>query len=88
MTGSAGAFGAGVSVVLVDLGDRASAPPLTLASFHNALRILTSLDSDEIGLTHWQWEQFRTDPLRFFVRADDATAERIWQAMVNRGATT
>lgn len=59
---------------------------MTLAEFSNALRILHSMDFDEvasfIGDTT-QWHDFRRDPVRFFLRADDALQDKLW-AIVER----
>lgn len=67
---------------------------LALRRFHNAMRILLNLDRDEIetegvinlldAAADAKWERFRTDPFRFFVRADDATAEKLWTIIEKR----
>ena len=55
-----------------------------LDRFHNAIRILYSIDKDELEralgrpLTVVQWKQFSDDPPRFFIRADDETVAAIW----------
>ena len=60
---------------------------MTQAQFHNALRILTSIDFHEVqdvlpdGAA---WQSFRTDPFRFFIRADDETADAIWRVIERR----
>ncbi|TXH51334.1 MAG: hypothetical protein E6Q97_18745 [Desulfurellales bacterium] len=66
---------------------------LALRRFHNAMRILLNLDRDEIeteGVINMldaaadaKWERFRTDPFRFFIACDDATAEKLW-AMIEK----
>jgi hypothetical protein len=53
--------------------------------FHNALRILISLDAHELGYPPW-WDNFCEDPFVFLIRAQDETVDRIWEAMVKRGA--
>ena len=67
---------------------------MMLAEFHNALRILTSIDRYELVAFKVldqddgdAWHAFRTDPFRWFIRADDEQAERLWriiQARQNR----
>lgn len=58
---------------------------MELAHFHNRLRTLTSIDHHELpGLSGDDWHRFRTDPFRFFIRADDATAAMIWRAIEGR----
>jgi hypothetical protein len=56
---------------------------MTLAEFHNGLRLLHSIDSFEIGDPAW-WPAFRGDPVWFFVRADDDRQAIIWVAMEKR----
>jgi hypothetical protein len=60
------------------LGDIRARHPLTCASFHNALRIMLNLEREELGLDVFAWETFQRDPYRWFIRASDADAERIW----------
>lgn len=57
---------------------------MRLSEFHNALRVLRSIDAYELGDPDW-WEQFRDSPYLFFIRCDDDTADVIWRAMVARG---
>lgn len=60
---------------------------MTLAEFHNALRVIRSIDHDEVPfLDEQQWDVFMREPERFFIRADDDTAAKIWAAMKKRGA--
>lgn len=55
------------------------------AEFHNALRILLNLDRDDLPFLDGRaWQRFRTDPFRFFIRADDPTADRLWAAIEAR----
>ena len=58
---------------------------LGLAEFHNALRILLNLDFRDLveaGILQphddANWERFQRDPFRYFIRAGDVTAERLW----------
>lgn len=62
-----------------------------LDDFHNRLRILTGIDRHELvdaGAIRpndvGAWQSFRLDPYRFFIRADDATAEKIWTVIERR----
>lgn len=61
--------------------------------FHNALRILTSLDKHELieaGVIdhsesdHSKWIAFRDDPFRWFIRADDESATKLWGLIERR----
>ncbi|WP_420104528.1 hypothetical protein [Bosea sp. (in: a-proteobacteria)] len=59
------------------------------ARFHNRLRILLNIEPHEFdaaGLTLDQWRDFDADPYRFFIRAGDATAARIWSIVEKREA--
>lgn len=53
---------------------------MTVDQFHNAIRLLYSIDSDELGDPSW-WPQFRENPPDFFIRCDDERAEKIWGVM-------
>lgn len=62
----------------------------TAHDFLNALRVLHSLDFDDLvnaGVmradAHRAWETFRANPTVWVLRADDATAEKLW-VMVKR----
>lgn len=58
---------------------------MTLREFHNALRILRSIDGHELPDLHpQQVEAFIADPYAYFIRAEDAVAERIWAAVQKR----
>jgi hypothetical protein len=57
---------------------------ITLAEFHNGLRILRSIDSYELGDPEW-WPAFRDNPYLFFVCTRDEIQERIWTVMLKRG---
>ena len=75
------------------------APGFTFDRFHNALRIMKSIDLHElqaVGLfcgavkpnrehDDWEhWETFRDDPLRFFITCDDETALKIFSVIESR----
>lgn len=58
---------------------------MTLRAFHNALRILLNIDRDELEAAgviprgdHNAWGDFRQNPWRFFIRAPDPAAEKLW----------
>ena len=66
---------------------------MTLAEFHNALRILTSVDRHELVAAgvmrhgdHNAWGTFRRDPFRWLIRADDAAAHKLWRIVEARQA--
>lgn len=59
--------------------------------FHNALRVLLHIDRHEleragiIGRTdHDAWGQFRRDPFRWAIRADDDTYMKLWSIIKAR----
>ena len=55
--------------------------PMTCHDLRNALCILHSLDEVRLGD---QAAAFHADPVRFFLRADDETAQMIWAAVEAR----
>ncbi len=64
---------------------------MTLREFHNGLRILLNLDLDELAtagaMEHRDFDtyaEFRTDPFRWFIRANDRQAEAVWSLMQER----
>jgi hypothetical protein len=58
---------------------------MTLPQFHNRLRSLHCIEPHDVGgLTDAQARDFITNPPRFLMRCDDATAERIWRAIEAR----
>ncbi|KAF0102186.1 MAG: hypothetical protein FD144_2621 [Rhodospirillaceae bacterium] len=64
---------------------------MTFAEFHNCLRILTSIDKHELveaGVIKPEdtaaWLSFTRDPHRWFIRADDATATKLWAIIERR----
>ncbi|WP_276200247.1 hypothetical protein [Chelatococcus sp. XZ-Ab1] len=61
--------------------------------FHNRLRVLLNIERADLvdagvirPTDHNAWGTFHRDPFRFFIRADDATALKLW-AIVERRAT-
>lgn len=65
--------------------------PMTLEEFHNGLRILLNLERHvlvDAGVLRPSdvnaWGTFVRDPFRFFIRADDRTAEKLWALMKKR----
>lgn len=68
---------------------------MTLAEFHNGLRILTNLEFTDLVnagvLTDdadgdSEWEAFRFNPWKWMIHADDDQAKKLWELMVKRGA--
>lgn len=64
---------------------------MTFQQFHNALRIMASIDRDECeraGLVprgdHNAWGEFRRNPYRWFLRQDDITARIFWNLIKER----
>jgi hypothetical protein len=64
---------------------------MQFAEFHNALRILISIDMHElveVGVIkpgdHFAWGAFRDDPFRWFIRADDDKAAKLWAIIERR----
>ncbi len=64
---------------------------MTFAEFHNGLRILLNIDRDELEaagvIQHGDrraWGEFRTDPFRWFIRASDERADKLWTLMKER----
>lgn len=68
---------------------------MTLAEFHNGLRILTNIDfadmvkggvltDDDAG--EIEWKSFRDNPWKWMICADDDQATKLWALMVARGA--
>ena len=76
------------AIATVPLAER-----LALDDFHNRLRIMVGIDMHELveagaiaANDRNAWESFRLDPYRFFIRADDDTAAKIW-SVIERRAT-
>lgn len=68
---------------------------MTLSEFHNGLRILSSIDFSDLVkagvLTDdadgdAEWEDFRSNPWKWMIQADDDQATKLWALMVKRGA--
>ena len=58
---------------------------MTRAQFHNALRILASIDRDEVPfLDDRQWVVFVANPSGFFIRCDDPTCDSLWAVIQRR----
>ncbi len=64
---------------------------MTFSEFHNALRILSSIDMRE--LVHagaisdddtGGWQSFRDNPWRWFIRAGDDEAAAVWRIIESR----
>ena len=60
-------------------------------AFHNRLRIMTSIDFDELvdaGVIEdddeAEWDAFRKDPYRWFILADDDKARELWLLIERR----
>lgn len=61
---------------------------MELAEFHNTIRKLYNVDHHVIPwMSDADWPKFRDDPVRFFIRADDATADRLWDLIKPRDAS-
>ncbi len=61
------------------------------AEFHNALRILRSIDQDELvnagvlpDRDHNAWGEFRRNPFMWFVRAPDTISKRLFEIIKER----
>jgi len=52
--------------------------------FHNALRILLNIDAREFPGGEDDWPQFRDDPHRYFIRANDEVSEKLYALMEAR----
>lgn len=64
---------------------------MDLRAFHHGLRILLNIERDELvaaGLLqhgdHNGWGSFRRDPFRWLIRADDASAAKLWSIIERR----
>lgn len=54
--------------------------------FHNALRILASIDAHELieaGIEN-EWRFFVLSPCSWFIHANDADADKLWAIIVRR----
>lgn len=60
---------------------------MDLQDFLNRVKILRSIDSDELvkaGLTHNQWLTFTADPAAFLIRQDDEVVSKVWAIVEGR----
>lgn len=64
---------------------------MTRAEFHNGLRILLNIDRHELEAAHVikvgdvnAWGEFRRDPFRWFIRADDSQLPKLWAIIERR----
>jgi|TARA_R110000824_G_scaffold128367_1_gene289187 hypothetical protein len=53
-------------------------------NFHNLLRILLNLDHHMVEevISIEEWPQFRENPWRWFIRAEDHKAAFVWSKMI------
>lgn len=70
---------------------------MNFADFHNGLRVLSSIDFHELAEAgaitddldgEAEWQQFRANPWRYFIAADDSRAEAIWAIIQRRTKPT
>ena len=78
-----------------ELEQRRAAAGASRAAFSNAIRILHSIDLHELleagaiaSGDGRSWQAFRSNPSRFFVRADDEVAAAIWRIIEQRQGGT
>lgn len=59
---------------------------MTLKRFHNALRILLSIDGPDFheAAPDGDWQAFRDDPFRYLIRCDDEQAQALWKLVEAR----
>jgi len=57
---------------------------MTQAEFHNALRILTSIDRPDFPGTDEEWPRFRANPHTYFIRCSDEQADKLWAVIEAR----
>lgn len=57
---------------------------MTKMQFRNAVCLIHNIDAVDLDDPTW-WEQFRDNPIGFFLRSDDERSDRIWQAMIKKG---
>lgn len=55
-----------------------------LRRFHNALRILTSIDRCDFPGSDDEWMSFVGNPHRHFIRASDEQAQKLWAVIESR----
>ncbi|MDH3376200.1 MAG: hypothetical protein OEQ39_04430 [Gammaproteobacteria bacterium] len=63
---------------------------MTFEQFHNALRILRSIDRHEIPLilNEHDWQDFRNKPHEWFIQAADNKARAVWTVIEARMGDT
>lgn len=76
-------LGYGAAVKIIARVKQEASPSMTFAQFHNALRILTSVDYDELVAAgvesiDGRWGSFQADPFRWFIKASDVDAAKVW----------
>lgn len=66
---------------------------MDLRGFHNRLRVMISIDRDELEAAgviargdHNAWGTFQRDPFRWLIRADDETADKLWSVIERRAS--
>ena len=52
--------------------------------FHNGVRILRSLDQQEVDSLAVDWPRFRDAPFLYFIAANDEAKAVIWRALERR----
>jgi hypothetical protein len=57
---------------------------MTFGEFHNALRIMLNIDQHETGLDKAAFATFQADPFRWFIRASDENARKVWAIIEDR----
>lgn len=61
---------------------------MTFREFHNALRIIRSIDRYEfveaVGYDDGEWDRFVADPMCWFIRSAPTMSERLWTAIEAR----
>lgn len=62
---------------------------MTLSQFHNALRVLNSIDWYELEAAgvesvEGRWASFQQDPYRWFIKASDADAAKVFSIIEGR----
>lgn len=59
-------------------------PVMTFDEFHNALRVLRSIDQHETGLGDAEYRRFGDDPYGWFIRAPEEQARALWAVVLQR----
>jgi len=64
---------------------------MTFGEFHNGLRIMLAIDMHELEAAgiirqgdRGAWAEFHRDPFRWFIRADDVSAGKLWAIIERR----